>query len=70
MPKKEPKPVRKMKIVRSWFPDESVFRYFKIYSDGKIEPATRKDGEQFAHAYGVAIETIVGEPKEGRWIQI
>lgn len=67
MRKKVIKPVRTMRIVRSWLPIQGDFRYFALYSDGTVEPATRKEARQYAEAYGEKVPTIVGRPEEDTW---
>lgn len=65
--KKEERVIRRMRVIRSWLPQEEAFKYFTIYSDGTVEPATRREAEQYATAYGKHVQTIVGEPDKNTW---
>lgn len=63
--KHEERQIRKMRVVRSW--KDGEFKYFTLYSDGVVVPATRRDGEKYTAAYGQAVKTIVGLPTEATW---
>lgn len=65
--RKEPKPVRHMRVVRSWLPRTREFQYFTLYSDGSFEKATRREAQQYTAAYGEQVSTIYGEPEEKTW---
>lgn len=67
MRKKVVKPVRTMRVVRSWLPIKGVFVYFTLYGDGMVEIANRKIAAQYEQAYGERVPTIVGEPQEDTW---
>ena len=67
MKRREVKKARTMRVVRSWLPKTGEFRYFTIYSNGDIEPASRREADQYAKAYGVKVQTIYNEPEVKSW---
>lgn len=56
---------RQMRVARYWV--NGAFQFFVLYSDGTIQPTTKKEATQYAKAYNTMVETKVGRPEEYKW---
>lgn len=68
---KKDKPERvKFAIVRAWISREEVFRYYQVYSDGRVVLSSRRQALQYEVAYNTTIKTIVDEPTDNTYASV